>query len=300
MAGTRFRLPLRTVALACAALAPLAVQGQVLKERFPGHTDCGDTHLRLTARHNGGLPAAGLRPQDLYLWFSTGTADIRSIESGTAIPDTNLLIVLRPGATFAQSDAAAVMRNLRAAARLRWKIAVLIPDGSISPFIALGNEASLHSALSKLATPIAGGLSIADWPAAERIAFHQLHARPGRHVILELAQPVTGSPGVNDDPNAFAEDHTLDLLARDDMAQIYSLTAGTKEEFAATGGRGAPTIDALFRGIIADAPGSYELTIHPRFSCQPGASYSLRITSFRPEMQLYYPSAIRMAAAGSR
>ncbi|MGA9718707.1 MAG: hypothetical protein WBQ79_10545, partial [Acidobacteriaceae bacterium] len=59
-------------------------------------------------------------------------------------------------------------------------------------------------------------------------------------------------------------------------------------------------IDALFRGIIADAPGSYELTIHPRFSCQPGASYSLRITSFRPDVQLFYPSAIRMATAGYR
>lgn len=298
MAGTR--LPLRTVAFACAALTPLAVQAQVLKQRYPGRTDCPDTHLRLTARYNAGLPAAGLHPQDLYLWFSTGTADIRSIESGTAIVDTNLLIVLRPGATFAQSDAAAVMRNLRAAAKRHWKIAVLTPDGSISPFITVGDEASLHSALSKLTTPVAGGLSIADWPAAERNAFHQLHARPGRHVILELASPVAGSPAGSNDPNAFAEDHTLDLLARDDMAQIYSLTAGAKEEFAATGGRGAPTIDALFQGIIADAPGSYDLTIHPRFSCQPGTSYSLRITSFRPEIQLFYPSAIRMTTAGSR
>ena len=168
------------------------------------------------------------------------------------------------------------------------------------PIHGVGDEASLQSTLSKLTTPVAGGLSIADWPAGERNAFHQLHVRPGRHVILELAQPVAGSPAGSDDPNAFAEDHTLDLLARDDMAQIYSLTAGTKEEFAATGGRGAPTIDALFQGIIADAPGSYDLTIHPRFSCQPGASYSLRITSFRPEVQLYYPSAIRMAAIGSR
>lgn len=297
MAGTRF--PLWTVTLACAALTPLAAQGQVLKQRFPGHTDCGDTHLRLTARHNGGLPAAGLRPQDLYLWFSTGSADIRSIASGAAISDTNLLIVLRPGAAFEQSDAATAMHNLRAAARLRWKIAVLTPDGSMSPFIAAGDEASLHSALSKLTTPVAGDLGIAEWPAAERNAFHQLHARPGRHVILELTPPVAGSPGANNDPNAFA-DHTLDLLARDDMAQIYSLTAGAKEEFAATGGRGAPTMDALFQGIIADAPGSYDLTIHPRFSCEPGASYSLRITSFRPEVQLFYPSAIRMAAIGPR
>jgi hypothetical protein len=298
MAGTRF--PLWTVALACAALTPLAAQGQILKQRYPGHTDCRDTHLRLTARHNGGLPAAGLRPQDLYLWFSTGSADIRSIESGAAIPDTNLLIVLRPGAAFEQSDAAGVMRNLRAAARLRWKIAVLTPDGSMSPFIAAGDEASLNDALSKSGTDASHALSSTEWPAAERNAFHQLHARPGRHVILELTPLVVGSPAANNDPNAFAEDHTLDLLARDDMAQIYSLTAGAKEEFAATGGRGAPTIDALFQGIIADAPGSYDLTIHPRFSCEPGASYSLRITSFRPEVQLFYPSAIRMAAIGSR
>jgi hypothetical protein len=298
MAGTRF--PLWTVTLACVALTPLVAQGQVLKQRYPGRSDCPDTHLRLTARHNGGLPAAGLRSQDLYLWFSTGTADIRSIESGTATPETNLLIVLRPGVTLEQSDAAAVMRNLGAAAKLRWKIAVLTPNGSTSPFTAAGDERSLRSELSKLTAPVAGGLSSADWTAAERNAFHQLRARPGRHVILELTQPVAGPPAASNDPNAFAEDHTLDLLARDDMAQIYSLTAGGKEEFAATGGRGAPTIDALFQGIIADASGSYDLTIHPRFSCEPGASYSLRITSFRPEVQLFYPSAIRMATAASR
>lgn len=300
MAEIRLRLPLRAVALACAALTPLVTQSQVLKQRYPGHTDCPNTHLRLTGRHSGGLPAAGLRAQDLYLWFSTGSADIRSIESGNAIPDTNLLIVLRPGASFEESDAAAVMRNLRAAAKLHWKIAVLTPDGSMSPFIAVGDEASLRSAFSKFGTAAPHALSSAEWPAAERNAFQQLHARPGRHVIVELTQPVAGSPAGSDDPNAVAEDHVLDLLARDDMAQIYSLTGGPKEEFAATGGRAAPTMDALFQGIIADAPGSYDLTIHPRFSCQPGASYSLRITSFRPEVQLYYPSAIRMAAVGSR
>ncbi len=293
MAGTRFAL--WTVALACAALTSTAAQSQVLKQRYPGRSDCPDSHLRLTARNADGSPAAGLHSQDLYLWFSTGTADIRSIESGAAIPETNLLIVLRPGAPFAQSDTAAVIRNLRAAAKLRWKIAVLTPDGSVSPFIAAGDEASLQTASSKVGTRALGS---ADWPPAERNAFRQLHARPGRHIIVELAQPVAGSPGVNNDPNA-SEDHTLDLLARDDMAQIYSLTAGSKE-FASTGGRAASTIDALFQGIVADAPGSYDLTIHPRFSCEPGASYSLRITSFRPDVQLFYPSAIRMETVGSR
>jgi hypothetical protein len=271
-----------------------------LKERYPGRSDCPDTQLRLTARHEDGSPAAGLRPQDLYLWFSTGTADIRSMQSGATIPDTNLLIVLRPGATLAQGDAAAVMRNLRAAANPHWKIAVLAPDGPVSPFTSATDEASLRGALTKAAAPVTTGLSTTDWPPAERNAFHQLKSRPGRHVILELAQPSTGSPAGNTEANPAAEDHTLDLLARDDMAQIYSLKAGGKQEFAATGGRGAPTIDALFQGIIADAPGSYDLTIHPRFSCQPGASYSLRITSFRPDVQLFYPSAIRMATAGSR
>jgi hypothetical protein len=294
------RQQLWTVALACAALTTLVAHAQVLKQRFPGRSDCPDTHLQLTARHADGSPAAGLHPQDLYLWFSTGTADIRSMESGPAIPNTNLLIVLRPGATLAQSDAEAMMRNLRTAANLHWRVAVLAPDGSVSPFTAATDEQSLHSALSKAAAALPRGLSVADWPSAERNAFRQLKMRPGRHVILELAQPSTGSPAGNTEANPAAEDHTLDLLARDDMAQIYSLTAGSKEEFAATGGRGAPTIDALFQGIIADAPGTYDLTIHPRFSCQPGASYSLRITSFRPEVQLFYPSAIRMAAVGSR
>jgi hypothetical protein len=298
MAG--MRLPLWTVALACAALMPMAVQAQVLKQRYPGRSDCPDTHLRLTARHPDGSPAAGLHPQDLYLWFSNGTADIRSIESGAAIPDTNLLIVLRPGATLAQSDAEAVMRSLQAAANLHWKIAVLAPDGSVSPFTAATDEGSLHHAFSKATATVTDVLGVADWPAAERTAFHHLKTRPGRHVILELAPPSGASGAAGNDPEAVAQDHTLDLLARDDMAQIYSLTAAGKEEFAATGGRGAPTIPALLQGIIADAPGSYDLTIHPRFSCQPGSSYSLRITSFRPDVQLFYPSAIRMASESSK
>ncbi len=79
------------------------------------------------------------------------------------------------------------------------------------------------------------------------------------------------------------------------MAQIYRLVPGGKEQVEATGGRTAPTVDALFRDIVADAPGSYDLVLHPMFSCEPGTSYSLRLTSFRPEVQLYYPSTIRMA-----
>jgi hypothetical protein len=298
MAGMRQQL--WTVALACAALTTPVAQAQVLKQRYPGRSDCPDTHLRLTARHADGSPAAGLHPQGLYLWFSTGTADIRSMESGAAIPNTNLLIVLRPGATLAQSDAEAVMRNLRTAANLHWRVAVLAPDGSVSPFTAATDEQSLHSSLSKATAALPRGLSIGDWPSAERNAFRQLETRPGRHVILELAQPTAASPATSNNPDIFADDHTLDLLARDDMAQIYNLTAGGKEEFAATGGRSAPTIAALLQGIIADAPGSYELSIHPRFSCQPGSSYSLRITSFRPDVQLFYPSAIRMATVGSQ
>ncbi len=294
------RQQLWTVALACAALTTPAAHAQVLKQRYPGRSDCPDTHLRLTARHADGSPAAGLHPQDIYLWFSTGTADIRSMESGAAIPNTNLLIVLRPGATLAQSDAEAVMRNLRTAANLHWRVAVLAPDGSVSPFTEATDEQSLHRSLSKATVALPGGLSIADWPAAERNAFRQLKMRPGRHVILEFAQPAAASPAGSNNPDVLADDHTLDLLARDDMTQIYGLTAGGKEVFAATGGRSAPTVIALLQGIIADGPGSYDLTIHPRFSCQPGSSYSLRITSFRPDVQLFYPSAIRMATVGAR
>jgi hypothetical protein len=221
------------------------------------------------------------------------------MQSGTAIPETNLLIVLRPGATLPQGDADRVTRNLQAATNLHWKVAVLAPDGSVTPFVAATDGASLRGALSKLIADLPGELNIADCPTAERHAFHEVHARPGRHVILELAQPSTTSAAGSGDPDAFAQDHTLDLLARDDMAQIYSLTAEGKGEFVATGGRTAPTIDALFQGISADAPGSYDLTMHPGFSCQPGSSYSLRITSFRPDVQLFYPSAIRMAAPSS-
>lgn len=272
-----------------------AANCQILRQRYPGRTECPDTHLRLTARHQDGSPAGGLRPQDLYLWLSLGTADIRSMKSGepshATAPETNVLIVLSPPVALDSAMADAVLRSLQAAPGFHWKIAVLTQDGSISPFLSSTDQAAIRTALTRAASTAAP--SIADWVAAERNAFRQLQSRPGRHVIVELAQPTTASS----DQTAFADDRTLDLLARDDMAQIYRLVPAGKEQVEATGGRAAPTIDALFRDIVADAPGSYDLVLHPLFSCEPGASYSLRITSFRPEVQLYYPSTIRMATA---
>jgi hypothetical protein len=275
-------------------LASPASNGQILRKRHPEWKECPDTHLRLTARHQDGSPAAGLRPQDIYLWLSLGTADIASMESGpkgkepshTPVPDTNVLMVIRPQAALDPGIADVVLRNLQAAPNFQWKIAVLAPDRSVSPFLTGADQGALRTTLTRAAsTPAAP--NIADWTTAERNAFRQLQSRPGRHVIIELAQP-----------SSLDDDHTLDLLARDDMAQIYRLVPGGREQVEATGGRTAPTIDALFRDIMADAPASYDLVLHPQFSCEPGASYSVRITSFRPEVQLYYPSTIRMATAG--
>ena len=295
------------VLLAAAMLLPPG-HSQVLRQRNPDRTDCPDTHLRLTARHPDGSPAAGLRPQDLYLWFSLGSAEIRTLQSDepekTNVPDTNVLIVMRPQAVIDAGAADTVLRNLHAAARFHWKVAVLAADGSVSPFLAGAEEAALRAALlhavqaHAVQTEAGAGPatnSIADWTTAERKAFRQLQARAGRHVIVELAQPPV-SPNGSPDADPFAMDRTLDLLARDDMAQIYRLAApAPKEQFEATGGRTAPTVDALFQAIVADAPGSYDLVLHPQFSCEPGTSYSLRITSFQPNLQLFYPSAIRMA-----
>jgi hypothetical protein len=300
------------VSLLLASMLLPAGHSQVLRQRDPGRTDCPDTHLRLTARHPDGSPAAGLRPQDLYLWFSLGSAEIRTLQSDepekTNVPDTNVLILMRPQAAIDAGAVDAVLRNLHTAARFHWKVAVLAADGSISPFLCV-EEAALRAALvhavqaHAVQTEAGSGPatnSIADWTTAERNAFRQLQARGGRHVIVELAQPAVSRNG-SPDADAFAADRTLDLLARDDMAQIYRLTPAqaAKEQFEATGGRAAPTVDALFQAIIADAPGSYDLVLHPLFSCEPGASYSLRITSFQPNLQLFYPSAIRMAKAGS-
>lgn len=297
------------VPLLLAAMLLPAGHSQVLRQRNPGRTDCPDTHLRLTARHPDGSPAAGLRPQDLYLWFSLGSAEIRTLQSDepekTTVPDTNVLIVMRPQAAIDAGAVDAVLRNLHTAARFHWKVAVLAADGSVSPFLAGAEEAALRAALvhavqAHAVQTEAGSSpatnSIADWTTAERNAFRQLQSRGGRHVIVELAQPA-----VSPDADAFAGDRTLDLLARDDMAQIYRLAPAqaAKEQFEATGGRTAPTMDALFQAIVADAPGTYDMVLHPLFSCEPGTSYSLRITSFQPNLQLFYPSAIRMAKAGS-
>lgn len=307
--------------------ACLAAHAQVLMKRHPDYTECPDTHLRLMARRPDGSPAAGLRAEDLYLWFSMGTADIRSMQSAApakaASPDTNVLIVvppqaaLPPGTGVAPDATAAVLRSVRATPGVHWKVAVLAPDESLSPFLAGANEAALRASLAQAVLPRGQAGSIAEWAGAERNAFRQLQARAGRHVIVDLAQPSDALPRealpteASLQQNSVAEDRTLDLLARDDMAQIYRLTAGEQEQsgekaqpgaknrLGSTGGRSAPTIDALFRDIVTDAPGSYDLVIHPVFSCEPGTSYSLRITSFQPQVQLYYPSAIRMAGTTS-
>jgi hypothetical protein len=299
------------VATLLAVITVSAGNSQILRQRHPGRSECPDTHLRLTARHQDGSPAAGLRPQDLYVWLSLGTADIRSLASEeresekpksegpshTRAPDTNVLIVIRPQAAVDAGTVDAALRNLEASPNFQWKIAVLAPDGSVSPFVAGADQAALRAALTHGASsPAVPG--IAGWTTAERNAFRELRSRPGRHVIVELARPADRSSDQAASPEAtFSDDHTLDLLARDDMAQIYRLAAGGKEQVEATGGRTAPTMDMLFRAIVADAPGSYDLVLHPLFSCEPGTSYSLRITSFRPEVQLYYPSTIRMATA---
>jgi hypothetical protein len=132
-----------------AALASLtthapATHAQVLMNRHPGRTDCPDSHLRLTARHADGSPAAALHAQDLYLWFSLGTAEIDSMESGepkkagnpgkAGHPDTNVLMVVRPQAAVDPAAVDAIPRSLQAAPNIRWKLAVLAPDGSVSPF----------------------------------------------------------------------------------------------------------------------------------------------------------------------
>src|ERR1700761_2707842 len=170
-----------------AAVLFAAAHSQVLRQRDPGRTECPDTHLRLTARHPDGSPAAGLRPQDLYLWFSLGSAEIRTLQSDepekTNVPDTNVLIVMRPQAAIDAGAIDAVLRNLRTASRFHWKVAALAADGSVSPFLAGTEEAALRAALAHavqthaVQTEAGSGPatdSIADWTTAERNAFRQL------------------------------------------------------------------------------------------------------------------------------
>lgn len=290
------------------------MQAQVLIKRHPDRTDCPDTHLRLTARHPDGSPAT-LRESDLYLWFSLGSADIRSLENDEPAkpntPDTDVLIVVRPLAGVDTAMVDAVVRNLHAASGFHWKTAVLAPDGSVTPFMStsFGNdEGGLRSALTHATASDLTARSSTEWPTAERDAFRQLQKLSGRHVIVELARVVDDS-AIPSEEVAYVQDRTLDLAASNDMAQIYRLAAapapgGTggatpaplpAHPYEATGGQRATTVDALFHDIVADAPGSYDLVIRPLFSCKPGESYSLRITSFVPDTLLFYPSAIRMA-----
>ncbi len=144
--------PAWMMAMLLAVLTVPAANSQILRQRYPGRTDCPDTHLRLTARHRDGSPAAGLRPQDLYLWLSLGSAEIRSMKSEepshAGAADTNVLIVIRPQGGLDAGMVDAVLRSLQATPNFQWKIAVLAPDGTVSPFVTGTDRTALQAALT--------------------------------------------------------------------------------------------------------------------------------------------------------
>jgi hypothetical protein len=72
--------------------------------------------------------------------------------------------------------------------------------------------------------------------------------------------------------------------------QIWSQTNAANNS---TGGRYDATLDALFRDILKDAPGSYDSIVQASTSCKPGRMYSVNVTSRVRGVRLFGPNIVQ-------
>jgi hypothetical protein len=185
--------------------------------------NCPRTHIRLTARTKDGLPSGALKLQDFRVDFTQGTAAIVSVSDGTPkkadSPDTDILFAIPPFSDLNDSITKQLMRALAKADNFKFKLAILAPDGSITPFTS-----DLALVRRKLAEAISGkkrSLGRDAWPAAEQKAFLTLRVLPGRHAIVNLMAP--SKLRESGEKQGFRNDMTLDFLAQYDMTQVYRL-----------------------------------------------------------------------------
>jgi hypothetical protein len=223
--GPMFRSVSRRCLLAGAGfeLLALVVCGQTLQRRSAVSGNCPRTHIRLTARTKDGLPSGALKLQDFRVDFTQGTAAIVSVSDGTPkkadSSDTDILFAIPPFSDLNDSITKPLVRALAKADNFKFKLAVLAPDGSVTPFTS-----DLALVRRKLADAISGkkrSLGRDAWPAAEQKAFLTLRVLPGRHVIVNLMAP--SKLRESGEKQGFRNDMTLDLLAQYDMTQVYRL-----------------------------------------------------------------------------
>lgn len=78
--------------------------------------------------------------------------------------------------------------------------------------------------------------------------------------------------------------------ASDIQSSIWSQTKGNS---SANGGRYDETLDALFKDILQDAPGTYDSIVQGSTTCEPGKIYSVNVTSTLPSILLFGPNSIQ-------
>jgi hypothetical protein len=83
--------------------------------------------------------------------------------------------------------------------------------------------------------------------------------------------------------------------ANDIQGSIWWLT---KQNSSANGGRYDETLDALFKDILQDAPGTYDAIIQASTTCEPGQIYSVNVTSTLPSILPFGPKSIQEIPVG--
>jgi hypothetical protein len=225
----------------------MVVCGQTLQSRPAVSGSCPRTHIRLTVRTENGLPVGALKARDFRVHFPQGTAAIVSIEDGTPkktdTPDTDILFVVPPFSDLNDSITNPLMQALAKADNFKFKLAVLAPDGSITPFTS--DLALVRRKLTE-AVSMQMGLGRDAWPAAEQKAYLTLRALQGRHVIVNLMAPSLLHESV--EKRGFRNDMTLDWLALYDMTQVYRLVTPVPLGFTIPGGDASGEGSVFFGG----------------------------------------------------
>jgi hypothetical protein len=334
---------LRFVLLLTSLLFSSAISAQQSSEPTTHPPICPATHVRFTARKPDTTPVADLKPTDVRVWFKDSPGRIIYLRSGTSTKtiwtDTDILFVVPPFFRLNQDAIDLLIQNILHADNFHFRSAVLAPDGTLSSFTP--DPQQLHSALLHAISSEVHHQTFSQWPPYEQAAFMTLRKRPGRHVIVDLADPT--NPHRNPEVNKFIGDPTLDYLANFDSSQIYkfldptptgaSIPMGdastkhtdigpgnhsaeqmqevatandiqgsiwwlTKQNSSANGGRYDETLDALFKDILQDAPGSYDAIIQTSTTCEPGQIYSVKVTSTLPSVLLLGPNSIQEIPLG--
>ncbi len=321
----------------CAILGGSAAVSQAVRSGEPTSPGCPPIHLRATARFRDGSPVSGLDVSDFIVRFPKGSGTVLAVDSGAprkpASPFTNILFVVPPYSELSDTTYRPLLRRLARADNFRFNMAVLRPDGEVTPFTDDFQHAEAAMREASTANKV---VTREIWPSKELSAFDVLRKLPGRHIVFRLLVPDLDRPKRMQ--AVFRNDSTMEGIAQYDGAQVYQLADPVDIRLAipsgdassshpldevdadgrfdqqirgrlaeeqqnkiwlqrrmgtASGGRSESSIQTLVEELIADASGSYDLTVQGRFTCRVGAMYPVRVAAARPDVMIYAPIEIQ-------